>query len=182
MKHINQRVMLTKRLLREGLFQLLKTKPLEKITVSELCLKAGINRATFYKYYGSPRDVLTESGKEFAERIKSEVSRPDNWADAERYLADICAYLYVNAETVKIYIRYNTDDAFLNMIREFNEELLRLKQNITSLQRMDEDSVRLVSTFFGCRGYFLLRQWIVDGIDKTPEQIAKILCGVISRG
>ena len=33
---------------------------IEKITIKELCMTAGINRTTFYKYYGSQYDVLNE--------------------------------------------------------------------------------------------------------------------------
>ena len=47
----NQRTRLTKRLLRENLLELLKEKPVEYITVKELCEYAELNRSTFYAYY-----------------------------------------------------------------------------------------------------------------------------------
>ena len=56
----NQRVMLTRRLIREGLMELLKTESIHKISVRALCEGAGINRSTFYRYYGSQYDVLAE--------------------------------------------------------------------------------------------------------------------------
>ena len=43
----NQRITLTKRLLKESLVRLMEAKSLQKISVSELCKDAGINRATF---------------------------------------------------------------------------------------------------------------------------------------
>jgi len=178
MKRINQRVMLTKRLLKDGLFRLIKEKDLDRITVSELCAEAGINRATFYKHYSSPRDVLIESGREFSENMRRATSRPDSTDDAERYLTDICSYLYDNSETVKIYIKYNTDDSFSNMLREFNTEMLRLKGEFTPLRSVDEDSIRLVSAFLGCGGYFLLREWLMEDIKKSPNEIAKLICGI----
>ena len=49
----DQRVMLTKRLLKDSLVSLLKEKTIFKITIRELCDTAGINRSTFYKYYDS---------------------------------------------------------------------------------------------------------------------------------
>lgn len=66
----NQRVMLTKRLLKEGLLRLLQQKELGEINVSELCRESGINRATFYRHYNSPGDVLTEMGAELIGEIK----------------------------------------------------------------------------------------------------------------
>ena len=56
----NQRITLTKKLLQEGLLRLLETKRLDKISVTELCREAGINRATFYNHYDSPQGLLTE--------------------------------------------------------------------------------------------------------------------------
>ena len=41
---------LTKRLIREALLELLKTKSIQKISVRELCDAAGINRTTFYNH------------------------------------------------------------------------------------------------------------------------------------
>ncbi len=61
----SQRVRLTRRLLKESLFELLKNKSISKISVSELCVKAGINRTTFYAHYGSQYDVLQDIGKEY---------------------------------------------------------------------------------------------------------------------
>ena len=47
----DQRTALTKRLLREGLLRLLSKTDLNKISVTQLCIESGINRATFYRHY-----------------------------------------------------------------------------------------------------------------------------------
>ena len=60
MERENQRIMLTKRLLKESLLRLLERKELDKISITELCREAGINRATFYRHYEIPRDILNE--------------------------------------------------------------------------------------------------------------------------
>lgn len=50
----NQRIAITKRLLKESLMRLLQEKELEKINITELCKDAGVNRATFYRHMRSP--------------------------------------------------------------------------------------------------------------------------------
>ena len=45
------RVKKTKRVLTEAFFKLLNEKPFEEITVNELCDRADVRRATFYKHY-----------------------------------------------------------------------------------------------------------------------------------
>ena len=47
----NRRVRMTKRLLQDALLELLEEKSLEKITVTQVCSKADVNRSTFYAYY-----------------------------------------------------------------------------------------------------------------------------------
>ena len=54
------KVLFSQELLHQALLALLKEKPLNKITVRELCLKAGVNRTTFYNHYQSLEDILRE--------------------------------------------------------------------------------------------------------------------------
>ena len=56
----NQRVRLTKRLLKEALISLMQTTPFDRITVKKLCEEAGINRTTFYLHYTDTNKLLTE--------------------------------------------------------------------------------------------------------------------------
>ncbi len=62
----NQRVALSKRMLKEGLMALLKKKNIRKISVNELCETAEINRTTFYRHYQTPHDVLIDIELDFA--------------------------------------------------------------------------------------------------------------------
>ncbi|MGN0313758.1 MAG: TetR/AcrR family transcriptional regulator, partial [Fusicatenibacter sp.] len=62
-KKENQRIALTKLLLKENLLQLMSEKDFQSITVTELCDAAGVNRSTFYNHYGCPADVLADIEK-----------------------------------------------------------------------------------------------------------------------
>ena len=44
-----------------ALISLLKNKPFEYITISEICESAGVNRSTFYLHYETIRDLLDET-------------------------------------------------------------------------------------------------------------------------
>lgn len=57
---IDRRIVKTKRSIAIALLQLLAEKPLEDITITELTLKADINRKTFYLHYASIEDVAQE--------------------------------------------------------------------------------------------------------------------------
>jgi AcrR family transcriptional regulator len=47
-----------KKLLKDSLIRLLQQGSIHRISVREICDRAGINRTTFYKYYGSQYDLL----------------------------------------------------------------------------------------------------------------------------
>ncbi|MCM1166391.1 MAG: TetR/AcrR family transcriptional regulator [Lachnospiraceae bacterium] len=54
------RVVKTRRIIRNALFELMGEKPLAKIAISEICARAEINRKTFYRHYREVGDVITE--------------------------------------------------------------------------------------------------------------------------
>ena len=51
MRKNDQRIRLTKMLIRRAFLDLLRTKPMQGISIKELCTAAGINRGTFYSHY-----------------------------------------------------------------------------------------------------------------------------------
>ena len=89
MQRSNRRVLLTKMLLKEALLKLLQSKSIETINVSELCREADVNRATFYRHYNTPNDVLLDIGKELSDGMNRLVKRPSTVREAEEYVEKI---------------------------------------------------------------------------------------------
>ena len=48
----NRRTLYTKKVIKESLIELLKTREIHQVTVTDICKKADINRGTFYTHYG----------------------------------------------------------------------------------------------------------------------------------
>ena len=57
---MDKRIEKTKEKLRQALGELVRTESIDRISVSALCERAGINRTTFYKYYSVPDDIQQE--------------------------------------------------------------------------------------------------------------------------
>ncbi|MBZ0098941.1 MAG: TetR/AcrR family transcriptional regulator, partial [Taibaiella sp.] len=76
------RVRYTRMVIRDSLLKLLAEKPIQKITVKEICDLAEINRATFYTHYRDPYDLLEQIENELFENmaatVKTEQSDPNN--------------------------------------------------------------------------------------------------------
>lgn len=56
----DHRVRVTKMLIRRAFTGLLSIKPIQSISIKELCEQAGINRGTFYTHYQDIYDLLAD--------------------------------------------------------------------------------------------------------------------------
>lgn len=65
------RVIKSKKAIRDALFFILDTKPINKITIKEVAEAAGVNRKTFYAHYAGIEDIVNEVENELVQSIKS---------------------------------------------------------------------------------------------------------------
>ena len=70
-KKEDRRVSRTKRNINFAFLQLLKQKDISKITIKELCNLADINRKTFYTYFNSVDNVLSEIENEMINEFQN---------------------------------------------------------------------------------------------------------------
>jgi len=81
------RIQKTKRDLRKALFELIKTKSIDKISVIEICDTALINRMTFYKYYEDKYMLLDDAIQAIRDDIVAQVPEPFSNASLEEALS-----------------------------------------------------------------------------------------------
>lgn len=68
----DRRIAKTKAAIRTAFLNLLKNKPLEEITVTELAKEANLERKTFYLHYSNIREIVEEINGDVAEQIAQE--------------------------------------------------------------------------------------------------------------
>ncbi len=71
----DRRIEFTQSLIRDTLFDLMETTPVEKITVSRLCEEACINRSTFYLHYRDIQDVVEQITKNYYSEVMDLVNK-----------------------------------------------------------------------------------------------------------
>lgn len=167
----NQRIRLSKKLLKEALLRLLQKKSIDKITIYELCGTAQINRTTFYKYYGNQYDLLGDiQGDFFSDLEKYLLEDPQAGDESMR---KVMKYLESEQDTCKVLINSVPD-------REFSEKLFSLPairiliKNYTPdhYTPKQEEYFRL---FFCQGGYAIIRKWLNDENREPPEEIADLI-------
>lgn len=175
----NQRVQLTKRLLKEALLKLLREKPLEQISVSELCRTADINRATFYNHYAIPQDVLREMEQEIATELRKLAPETQTPETAKAYMERICAYLYDRRALMRILLESHTDRDILEIVSETNRRYWS-RFGEKNEHGLDEDGVRLMVTFYSSGAYYMIRRWLLEDVRKTPREVADLIFRLVA--
>lgn len=104
------RVVKTKSAIRSALFELMSEKELARITISEICVRAKINRKTFYSHYRAPSDVIEELENEVLEEFSAILrSEGDSLLNVGAAIRDISATIEQRREFFKQFMRQNPD-------------------------------------------------------------------------
>jgi len=177
---VNQRVAITKRLLKESMIKILQKKNIRQVSVSELCSRAGINRSTFYAHYSIPSDVLTEIKKDFVFSMAESIPYPDQDSSVYEKLRIICQYIYDNRQLQKIILSNSSDDEVLEAALETSFDIWGPVKDKEYIQELDRDSDLLARSFYYYGIFRVLREWIIHDIHKTPEEVTDILYSILT--
>ena len=177
----NQRIALTKKLLQEGLLRLLAVKPLDSISVTELCRESGINRATFYNHYSSPQDLLADLEVRLMEEMNQLIHNPSTMNELADQLEALCTFYRDNARSILILARCHSDADLADVFHNLNQNFRRQQLSSHHTASLDNDSFHLVSTFLYTGCYHLIREWLIKDIQKTPREIAELLLSIVSK-
>ena len=177
-KKENQRIQLTKRMLQDGLLQLLQTKPLDDITVTELCRVSGINRATFYNHFTSPLDLLNSIEEKTVEDLTRIIRNPRTPNEVLTHVEEVCEYFFENAKTVLTLHDCHADTQITKALYLINQDfqLYRLNERFTrSAPGAQQEVLHLISTFFYTGCYHMLLEWLRNRTPVTPKEIANLM-------
>lgn len=169
----NQRIRLTKKMLKESLIRLLNKESIHKISVREICDEAQINRTTFYKYYGSPYDLLGDMENDVLTQIDNYLSNNNTSLDKSlKELVKITNFINENLDLCRILLNNNIDD-------EFPEKLINLpniRQHIIHfLPECSEAESTYIFNFMISGGFNLIKSWINKEDRETSEEIATLM-------
>jgi len=160
-------------MLKEALLELLRKEDISRITVTRLCQTAQINRATFYKYYGTPNDLLAEIERDFFEELENQFGNDD--LSEESALAGTVAYLDKSRDKMKILLNALSYDSFYDHLTKQDFIKIFLEKNIPRDSALSKDYVRL---FFSRGIYAVLREWINNENPESPEDMVNLILSV----
>lgn len=183
-KKLDRRVKYTKQALRESLIKLLQEKPVEKITVKELCELADVNRGTFYSHYSDQFELYDEAVREFLEGCVSFTSGIFGPFDHDRIKAAASVYRYVkeNQELAKVLLDGRSVFGYAKYNDTFNEivhtvYLDEIKKNVSNVKLVD-----MVYQFVAIGNITLIKYWVNTGMKESEEEMAALALKLTSDG
>ena len=168
-KKENQRVILTKRLLKEAFLEMFETTHIDKIHVRTLCEKAGINRSTFYKYYSSPYDLFTEMENEMLSLVEQELQKCHSLGGS---LVTIFVYLENNINIARLVINKNVSGDFHKKLFSMPSLHKVIDANFQGLRPPVKDY--LIS--FVTTGYYqMIKDWVNKDVREPISEIVQLI-------
>ena len=118
--HLDRRTRYSLRAIRSALFALLETKPLDSITITDICRVADVNRGTFYRYYRDVYDLLEKTEDDFIEEIHRLIdqSRARDFGISD-FFTEVFRILSENKELMQISKTKQFTDRFTQKILIF---------------------------------------------------------------
>ncbi len=176
----NQRVRLSKQLLRQSLIKLLGEKTIHKISVREICELAEVNRSTFYKYYGSQYDLFRDMENEILEHVNDYLhDGPATTPGDLSQITNLMVFVADNAELCRIIINHNIDPQFpealvnLPMLRQWIDTHFRPEYSKTEMEYVYGLVVN--------GGFSVIRMWLNKDNPEPPIVIAQVLWSTIAK-
>ena len=168
---INQRIMLTKRLLKDSLIEMMKAESIYKISIRDLCESAGINRSTFYKYYGSQFDLLKEIENDLIKDLLTFLKEYPQ--DIQHAFAQICSYLEQNIDLARLLLNESTDSNLPE--RLFSLTFIQQEMRKVFKEQYTDDQFSYLSCYitYGC--FHAIRLWINNDNREAPEEFSKLI-------
>jgi Transcriptional regulator len=161
---------ITKRALEQSLKNLLKSKPLSKITISDIAADCGINRMTFYYHFRDIYDLIEWCCINDAKKaLDNRVPSLDNWKDA---FIKIFQSVSENRDFVLNVYHSISRDQIENYLYEVAYKLFydALDDNESRFILREEDK-KFIANFYKFAFVGIILEWVRDDMKTSPEKI-----------
>lgn len=181
----DHRIRVTKLLLRKAFMELLRQKPIQSISIKELCDAAGINRGTFYTHYSDIYDLLYQIEEEmivdFEKALEPLLTLDEEKFNPVEISTEIFQCLKDNSDLCTVTLGDYGDKKFAFRLISLGRE----KCMESYLKYFKGASPKQIEYFYafasaGCIG--LLQKWLDDGMTSSANEIAQMAENIMLYG
>ena len=165
----NKRELSVAQYITNSLFELMKVKPYNDISITEITDKAKVNRVSFYRNFTSKEDIIDKWIKSTTQNFlsKSDISyQKDSTID---YFTKLFTHLE----------KYKTEAMLIYNANLFNLLKNEFDNNLINLHKKEYSNYK---SYFLAGGIFNVYYfWLINGCIETPHRVAEKLVDLMSK-
>lgn len=167
----------TKEALADALRQMMKVKPIDKITVKDIVEVCGVNRQTFYYHFDDVDDLLEWVFEDDAERVLPKEVVYEHWLEDVMTFMD---YLEKNSDfTLNVY----NSNSRLYMLRYLKAKMKACIESFAVIvsegKNIERQDFEFITEFYAACAIGFISQWMDGGMqmprEMTRERILKVM-------
>ena len=167
--------------LAESLELIMQDKPFEKITIKQICDRAGVIRATFYNHFEDKYAALDY----IADVLLHEEQKPAaHSGDILRVILSLSETMYEHRvfllHAFQVQGQNDFDHMFVKHLGELIEEVLLIMRH--DARKASLYSNEALARYFANAFMFLCKQWLREGCRYTPQEFAAYSNGLLMNG
>lgn len=180
----NRKRQYSRMVIEEAFLNELRQKPLEKVSIVDICKQANVNRSTFYSNYLDVFDLMDQVSERFFEEMfhkcVAELGEPNpNGKDNSiRFIERALNATLEQKELCQLLISTTHRTAFVRKL--LNALLEWSKQRYALYSGVDMERFELENTMMLGGTLVLWQQWIEGGFEESPEVLASVIDSFIT--
>lgn len=180
-KKVYRNAVRSRQMIRQAFLELLREKPCEKITATDVIRRADINRSTFYAHYPDVRGIMDEIMAEITQMFRSMLQSMDFtsfFADPMPILLEMIGFLQENQEMYQMLLQSSMALEQLDQLKKVLINQVLETPNLPVHNLGDTGIViRVRMLLSGLVDTY--RQWLAGEFACTMEEAAEEIAAVI---
>lgn len=151
-----------------ALMDLMKEKSYEEISISEITVRAGVSRISYYRNYGSKEDILAATLEQLMSLFSEEIAAMPSHSPMRRVMT---VFFRIARENQSFFgLLYDA-----GMDRQLQEGLEDFVLSSDRFPTLDRRRTYPASLFSGAL-FRLLVQWYKGGMTENDSELSNIFC------
>ena len=155
----------------QAYMQILSKKHYDKISVCEICTKAGVSRMSFYRSFSSKEDLTLKGFGKIILNIKNSIEN-----------LEVCNEYTIVKEFFSGFMKYK--DLIHSIESSSISDIIALEiskklEENTPNDYMKKTSKYMPIFYFSALGSVLIK-WLKDGAEESPDEMARLITSMVN--
>ena len=154
-----------------ALFMIMKSKPYDEITITDIAEKAGVSRMAYYRNYKDKEDILFRFLEKSIMQKIDECRSEDGRISFRKIIRATAEFFSGNASVMAGILGSNIMGTLMTKVED---EIVNYFPHI-----LDNPSDAYMAVFYSGAIVSVFRAWFESGMKESVDEITNLICGII---